>query len=294
MDELRLGLAGIDGSHCVEFSRIINGNGRLGARVLFFLDRGQSEKERKNAAILMDLGAQPVRSLDEMTPRIDAALVTCYNHVKDNYPSARSFLERGIPVYVDKVLSSSIPEARHLVTMAEAKKLTLHSDSALRWVREVKDFSLRRDQTGIISSGVVAGAGDLTRYGHHTIRMMQGVFGSGIDWVNDCRDPEKDAAMVCYRDGRTVALFLHRAQVKRGWRFIYFGESEVGHVEIATDNIYANLVEEIIAVLKGERPAPPSVELLEVVATVEALRTSALTGTRVSVRALLADDGFDP
>ena len=103
----------------------------------------------------------------------------------------------------------------------------------------------------------------------------------------------QDVATVRYRDGRTVTLFLHREKVKRGWRFIYFGENETGYVEIDITDIYRNLVYELVAVLKGNRPGPTGSELLEAVAVAEAMRQSAANGQRVFIEGLLAEQDID-
>lgn len=293
MSDFRLGVVGIDGSHCYEFSRIINGESDSGARVIFYWGAGESEKERNAAKILKDLGAEPVAQLEDMPGKVDAVLVTPYNHVRNNYLLALPFLEAGLPTYVDKVLSSSISEAKRLVALAQEKGVPLMSDSALRYVSEVQAFRDRREEVGALISGVAAGPGDVTRYGHHTIRMMQGVFGDGIDWVTSCRDRAQDLATIRYRDGRTVALFLHRERVKRGWRFVYLGENETGHVEIDLRDVYRNLVHEIVAVLKGTRPGPAADDLLETAAVAEAMRQSAATGQRISIEGLLSEQGFD-
>ena len=293
MSCLHLGIVGIGGSHCYEFTRIINGDRISGAHVDFYWGIGDSEKERKASKLLSELGAKPVSRWEDMPGKVDAVLVTPYNHVQWNYTLARPFLEAGLPTYVDKLLSYSISEAKCLVAIAKEKEVVLMSDSALRYVSDVLDFRKRREQIGALESGVAAGPGDITRYGHHTIRMMHGVFGSGIEWVSNCRDYEKDVATIRYKDGKTVTLFLHREKVKRGWRFLYFGENEVGHIELDLEDIYRNFVLEIIAVLSGSRPGPTTEELLETVAVAEAMRQSAPTGQRINIEGLLAEQGFD-
>ena len=293
MSRLHLGVVGIGGSHCYEFAKIINGDRNSGAHVDFYCSIGNTEKERKASRILSELGAKPLSRWEDMPGKVDAVLVTPSNHVRWNYALARPFLEAGLPTYVDKLLSYSISEAKRLVAIAQEKEVPLMSDSALRYVSDILDFQKRREQIGALKSGVVAGPGDITRYGHHTIRMMQGVFGIGIEWVSNCRDYEKDVATIRYKDGKTVTLFLHREKVKRGWRFLYFGENEVGHIEIDLEDIYRNLVLEIIAVLSGSRPGPTAQELLETVAVAEAMRRSAATGQRIDIDGLLAEQGFD-
>ena len=293
MSDMRLGVVGVDGSHCQYFSRIINGENDSGARVLFYWSAGDSERERDSAKVLEALGVEPVARPEDLLGKIDAVLVLPYNHARDNYPLAHPFLNAGLPTYVDKVLSLSILEAKRMVALAQERNVPLISDSALRYVSEVAVFRRRRSQVGNLVSGAVAGPGDVTRYGHHTIRMMQGVFGEGIDWVSSSRDHVQDVATVRYRDGRTVTLFLHREMVKRGWRFIYFGENETGYVEIDITDVYRNLVYELVAVLKGSRPGPTGSELLETVAVAEAMRQSAANGQRVFIEGLLAEQDLD-
>ena len=107
MSDMRLGIVGVDGSHCQYFSRIINGENDSGARVVLYWSAGDSERERDSAKILEALAVEPVARLEDLLGKIDAVLVMPYNHASDNYPLAHPFLEAGLPTYVDKVLSRS-------------------------------------------------------------------------------------------------------------------------------------------------------------------------------------------
>ncbi len=137
MADFRLGVVGIDGSHCYNFSQIINREEGLGARVVHCFSAGDSEKEQNAAKILEDLGAERVEKLEDVAGKVDAVLVTPYNHVRNNYPLARPFLEAGIHTYADKVLATHLSEAKHMVALAEENGSALMSDSALRWAPEV-------------------------------------------------------------------------------------------------------------------------------------------------------------
>lgn len=294
MSVTKLGVVGIDGSHCYEFTKVVNGNVESGARVLSYWSAGKTEKENKAAAVLEDLGASAVARMEDMIGQVDAVLVTPYNHKAYNYPYALPFVRAGVPTYVDKILAYDILHAIHLIQLSEKSGAPLIADSALRYVDDVRTFRGASAEYGVICSGVVAGPGDITRYGHHTVRMMYGLFGSGVDWVSNSRDADKDVAVVHYRDGKDVTMFLHRANVLRGWRYLVFGKNRVEHVEVDTTDIYRNLVLEIVRVLKGDKAGPPQEELLEIVGVLEAMRISAPTGQRVYVPGLLAQQRCDP
>ena len=80
MSGMRLGVVGVDGSHCQYFSRIINGEDDSGARVVLYWSAGNSERERDSAKVLEALGVEPVARPEDLLGKIDAVLVLPYNH----------------------------------------------------------------------------------------------------------------------------------------------------------------------------------------------------------------------
>lgn len=86
------------------------------------------------------------RIVDEpeaMMDDVDAVFVT---DPEDSLRLARPFLDRGMPVYVDRPVAWSVAEARELVTLARANNTTLVAGSYLPWMPEVRALASRIDR----------------------------------------------------------------------------------------------------------------------------------------------------
>ena len=75
------------------------------------------------ASVAEEFGTRAVKSLNELNGQIDAAVIA--TPAKTHYRIARSLLERGTHVFVEKPLTTRLPEADHLVDLAADRNLVL-------------------------------------------------------------------------------------------------------------------------------------------------------------------------
>lgn len=126
---VRLGLVGTENTHAEHFLRSFNVERRHpGVRVHALCGSGSARD-----STLRDLGgvAHLVPTPDDLIDLIDGVLV-CSRDGREHLREARPFLERGIPVFVDKPLALSTADAAELVRIAASAGAPLTSFSGIR------------------------------------------------------------------------------------------------------------------------------------------------------------------
>jgi predicted dehydrogenase len=146
------------------------------------------DAERARAFSETFLGTADVASSpDEMANKkiIDAAFIAdCSGDGYDKLRLARPFIEKGIPVFVDKPFAHNFKEARALVELAKKHRTPIMSASLLEYNTVANQFARRFDEIGDVGMIVVKGVGSVGLAGIiHGIALVRNFFGDGVESV---------------------------------------------------------------------------------------------------------------
>lgn len=284
---LNVGLVGVNTSHADAFARIFNGTADDAPR----LNSGRvvsiwgDDPERIATLAENHRIATTVSDPAAMIGAIDAVLV-----VDDtgggalHAELARPFLEVGLPVFVDKPMTTSYADAVALFDLAEANDAPLLSCSALRFAMEMETAADELAAVGKLSSIVSVGPGDWFYYGVHAVELLGVVAGTGASWVHRHALPDKDISVIGYENGPAAVVETLRdaAYVFHLTAFGAEGFTSV-HVEDAmgfytnTMRAFATMAETGVAPLRRN-------QTLEVIAILEAGNRSAERSGPVDLR----------
>lgn len=284
---IRIGLVGVNTSHADAFARIFNGTADEAPR----LDSGKvvsiwgDDPERIATLTENHRIETTVSDPAAMIGAIDAVLV-----VDDtgggalHAELARPFLETGLPVFVDKPMTTSYADAIALFDIAEAHDAPLLSCSALRFAMEMEAAADELAAVGTLSSIVSVGPGDWFYYGVHAVELLGVVAGTGASWVHRHALPDKDITVIGYENGPAAVVETLRdaAYVFHLTAFGAEGFTSV-HVEDAmgfytnTMSAFATMAETGVAPLRRD-------QTLEVIAILEAGNRSAERSGPVDLR----------
>ena len=116
---------------------------------------------------------------------IDAVFIAdCSGDGYDKLRLARPFIEKGIPVFVDKPFAHNFKGARALVELAKKHRTPIMSASLLEYNTVAKQFARRFDEIGDVSMIVVKGVGSVGLAGIiHGIALVRNFFGDGVESV---------------------------------------------------------------------------------------------------------------
>ena len=118
---------------------------------------------------------------------------------------ARPFLEREIPIFIDKPLADNWPDALELVRFAGKDKL-LMSCSASRYAREVEEAKRALMELGDVRTMYAVSSKSWVKYGVHLIEALFALFGGNVETVQNVGREGEDVVHLLYADGRQAVL----------------------------------------------------------------------------------------
>lgn len=284
---LKVGMVGLDTSHCIAFTRILNDEAHEfhvpGARVIAAYPGGSAEfslsRERVRgftAELEEQFGLRLYESIEDLVRAVDAVLLESVD--------GRQHLEQfrrlavGKPVFIDKPLACSTVDAREILRLAERTQTPCMSCSALRYAAGISD--LLKPGAQVVSaeafgpSPILGDYPGLFWYGVHVAEILFTWMGEGCRHVRCASTVGADVALGVWEDGR-VGVF-------RGMRV---GSDDFGGVVHTPDAVhygvarsvppyYALLLRQVVSFFETGVSPVRATEMFNVVAFLEAAENS--------------------
>ena len=296
---IRLGIVDFDTSHAVEFTKRLNHVDIAkeqwvdGATVVAGVPGTSQiapETIPKNTETLRKYGVTLYNDPAELFGKVDAVLVESVDG-SVHLARAMPFIEKGMPTYVDKPFACSLKDARALVHAAEMKHVPLMSSSSLRYAPEVVAAKGGKGSTGEVIGVSTYGPAPLHprnpglfHYGIHPTEMLFTLMGPGCTRVSCLSTKGAEVATGIWSDGRVASLRGIRAGAS-AYGFTLFGSKGVATQGVSTQFIYRELLKQIVSLFETRQLPIDLRETLEIVAFIEAAKTSAdAGGTRVEIK----------
>lgn len=283
---LRIGLIGLDTSHVVAFTRLLNvadaehhvaggtvvaayAGGTPGWDKSWSRVEGFTEKVRDQYGVTMADSPEAVAEAADLV-FITAVDGRAHRDLFEKVAGQRK------PTFIDKPFAASVADARAMLERAEAEGIPLMSCSSLRYA-EAFTQALRDDAKGAIKGIDVFGPMALDEalpglfwYGCHSVEMVVAAVGVGCRDIRAAVNEGVDVYTLVWDDGRVATI--------RGTRD---GHSQFGatlhreqgfqQVDIQSGKVpyYASLLEAILRSLPDGRSDVPPEQMLEVVKIME-------------------------
>ena len=293
--ETRVGIIGLDTSHAVAFTKIMNVDkdpGVAGFRVTTAYQWGSRDifsstnRYPKYLAEVRRMGVEVVPTLDELLAKVDVVCLET-NDGREHLQQAEKVFASGKRVFIDKPLAHNLRDAIKIYELGKARAVKWFSSSALRY----SDVAVkaRAGEYGPIRGAALISPSPLEEQGTHTFYTWYGIhgfeplvaiMGMGVDKVSCFRNETDDVINATWRDGRMGELRLMR----KSW--IYSGyvlpekpkDKKNPVVLFGGYQGYQPLLKEIVKFFRtGEVPVPNE-ETLEIMAFMEAAEMSAKRG----------------
>jgi predicted dehydrogenase len=283
---VRFGLVGVNTSHADAFSRIFNGSSSapptLAGGEIVAVWGGDANRTSALAAE-HNIGAV-VNDPSELRGIVDAVLVVDDTGGGASHAElARPFLEAGMPVFVDKPMTTEYPDAVALFEVAQRHSAPLLSCSALRFAVELDAARPEVAAAGALSSVVAVGPNEWFYYGVHVVELLGAVVGVGARWVHRHVFPDRDVVVIDYAEGPTAVV-----ETLRDAKYIfdltaYGADGRASFQVVDAAGFYTNTMRQVLAMAQtGRSPLAPE-QTLEVLAILTAGNRSAETGERVAL-----------
>lgn len=300
MKEIRFGMIGLDTSHVVAFTEILNNKDHkyhvAGGRVVVGFPGGSPDMKSSISRVegytneLRDkFGVAIVASPEAVAEQCDAILLESVDG-RVHLEQFRKIASYGKPTFIDKPFAASYADAQEIVRLAHQYKVPMFSSSSLRYAAGLTEVLAN----AVVTDGDVIGVDTFGPtpveevmpgffcYGIHSVEMLYTVMGPGCVKVTTHSNSEYDLAIGVWRDGRIGTV---RGNRRGNYRFGVVIHREKGiqfaNVSAHPKPFYTGLLEQIMAMVQTGIPPIDVEESLEIIRFIEASNQSAETGLSV-------------
>lgn len=274
---IRVGIIGLDTSHAVAFTKILNDQAPesdvAGCRVVAAYPQGSADIESSVSRVpgyteeVQKLGVTIVDSIDELVSQVDAVLLET-NDGRPHLEQLRPVLKAGKPVFIDKPVAGSLADAITIYREALVAGVPVFSSSSLRYGTNTQ--AARAGSLGRVSycethspASLEPSHPDLFWYGIHGVESLFTVMGTGCQSV--ARTTEDGAIVVKGTwQGNRVGVF------REGKGYGGTARGDQGEGDVGSYDTYRPLVVEIVKFFKTGQPPVSAAETLEIYAFMEA------------------------
>jgi predicted dehydrogenase len=274
--DLKLGMIGLDTSHTVEFTRILNDASSLnhvtGARVIAAFAGGSPDipasadrLSQFTAEVRDKWKVEIVDSIPELLKRVDGVLLMSVDG-RPHLEQVKPVIAAHKPVFIDKPLAASLKDVREIFRLCKEAGVPCFSASSLRFYAPV--LALRTAVGDVLGVEAYSPATlephhpDLFWYGVHGVEILYTLMGTGCQWVERTYSEDQEVTVGQWKDGR-IGVFRGTRKGPHGYGATVFGSKATRLSEPVSGNQYRTLVEEIVRFLKTGTPPVKPEETLE-------------------------------
>jgi WD40 repeat protein/predicted dehydrogenase len=300
-DPIRVGMIGLDTSHCAAFTQELNNPDAkpdvAGFRVVAAYPRGSADIASSTERIpeytkdFRKRGVEIVDSIAALLPKIDVVLLET-NDGRPHLEQALAVIKAGKPLFIDKPIAGSLADAIAIFEAARQYHVPVFSSSSLRFARQT--LEARDGKIGVVQSCETTSPchlekthPDLFWYGIHGVESLFTVMGTGCKSVRRTVSAPTDDVVVGQWDGGRVGTFHGTRSKKAGYGGKATGTK--GTLAVGAYDGYRPLVVAIVQFFRtGVAPVKED-ETLEIYAFMEAADESKRRhGAEVTLASVMA------
>ncbi|MEQ9407090.1 MAG: Gfo/Idh/MocA family oxidoreductase [Fuerstiella sp.] len=299
-ETIRVGMIGLDTSHCLAFTRILNNADDPkhipGCRVVMVYPKGSPDIESSVKRVpeyteqIKKLGVEVVDDLEQMVQQVDAVLLET-NDGRPHLEQVIPVLKAGKPCFIDKPIAGSLGDCIAIFELAKHYKTPVFSSSSLRYgtnTQQARNGSIG-DITGCDTyspCSLEKTHPDLFWYGIHGVESLFTVMGPGVETVTRSQTSDFELVTGIWKDGR-IGTFRGIRAGKGGYGGQAFGTK--GVTDVGSYNGYDPLLAEIVKFFRTGQAPVSAEETTDIYAFMEAADESKRQGfTPVSVKKVIA------
>ncbi len=266
--DVRVGMIGLDTSHVIEFTRVLNKQGNTGdlagvkivaaypgGNESFPLSRDRVKGFTKQVS---DLGVEIVDSIEALLPKVDVVLLESVDG-REHLAQIEPVFRAGKPVFIDKPLAHNLADALKIQALGKKYRTPWFSSSSLRFQPKLHDL-LHGDQLGDIvgcdafsQSRAGVGHDDLAWYGMHGVEILYTVMGPGCISVTRVQTDKSEQVTGTWSAGRIGTYRGIREHTHQtGFGAAVFGMKSIQQISLPAD--YGGLLAEIAKFCKTKKP----------------------------------------
>jgi len=296
----RVGIIGLDTSHCIAFTKILNDPQAppelAGYPVVAAYPYGSKTIKSSYSRIpkytrqIKQMGVKVVDSVDDLLDQVDVVLLET-NDGQRHLEQAQKVFKAGKPAFIDKPLAASLADVVEIYDLADQYDVPVFSASSLRYMSHAQ--AIRHGKAGTLlgaetygPAGIEPTHPDLYWMGIHGVETLFTVMGTGCRQVRRIYSKETDVVVGTWDDGK-LGTFRGLRTGREDFGGTAFGEKEIA--PIGPYEGYRSLLVEIVKFFRtGKAPVTPQ-ETKEIYAFMSAADASKRRdGAPVTLQEMLA------
>jgi Oxidoreductase family, NAD-binding Rossmann fold len=290
-DDLRIGMIGLDTSHCVEFTRRLNDpknkNHVEGGKIVAAFKGGSEDMPNDSMKRIPPYakeletkwGVKMYDSIDALVKDVDVVMVESIDgrkHLEQALPAMKA----GKRVFIDKPVAGTLRDAIKIYDLAKQYKVPVYSGSSLRFYPNLQE--MKHTDVGELKGAYSTGPAhmekhhpDLYWYGIHPTEGLYTIMGTGCESVVCTFTPDTHVVTGVWNGGKVATLRGMRSGVEP-YRVSVYGTKKVLDEQLVGD--YTPFLREVVKFLQtGIAPVSPE-ETIEIYAFMEAADESKREG----------------
>lgn len=297
-DEIKIGLIGLDTSHCEAFTQVFNDSSYAhhipGARVVVACPGVSTDyppSVQRSVCYIDKLKNSykipMVETPEEVASQCDLVMITSLDGRKH-----LEFVEKVAPfkkpTFVDKPFTTTSSDAERIVKLSKEGGFPLMSCSALRYMDGFRK-GLETQEHGALKGMHVFGTMILDDfmpgwffYGVHWVEMVVAAFGPDFKDIVVQSDEDQDHLLARWKTGAFATINGQRT-AHRNWGVTFHFEKYFINVDLQKDSrlIYCGMLEKVIQELAHGKMPVSYEEMLAVVRMMEVANKSRQNGQRI-------------
>jgi len=218
---VRVGIIGLDTSHCAAFTQVLNDlNAKpdvAGFRVVAAYPRGSADIASSTERIpeytkdFRKRGVEIVDSISALLPKVDVVLLET-NDGRPHLEQALAVIKAGKPLFIDKPIAASLADAIAIFELARRYHVPVFSSSSLRFGKAT--LEARNGKIGTVQTCETTSPchlekthPDLFWYGIHGVESLFTVMGTGCKSVRRTVSTPTEDVVVGQWEGGRVGTF---------------------------------------------------------------------------------------
>lgn len=287
---VRVGIIGLDTSHCEAFTKVLNepnpGTDYAGFKVTAAYPYGSRDIESSASRIpqytedIKKYGVNITGSIDELLKQTDVILLET-NDGRPHKEQALQVIKAGKKLFIDKPIAASLQDAKAIFDAAKKQNVPVFSSSSLRFSPDVQEIANGTTVGKVLGADTFSPCSiekthpDLFWYGIHGVETLFTVMGRGCKQVVRSHQEQADVVTGIWSDGR-IGTF----RGMRNGQYDYGGTAygEKGNTKFNAHGGYEPLLKEIVKFFRTGTPPVDSQDTLEIYAFMEAADESKRRG----------------
>lgn len=287
---LRAGIIGLDTSHVIAFTKVLNAPDAQGDLADVVVVAGYpggspdipSSHDRVGAYTeqLRNMGIEICDSIEQLLSKVDVVLLESVDG-RPHLAQARPVIAAGKPLFIDKPMAGSLADVMQIFQLAEAAKVPCFSSSSLRYGKGMQALRTNSPVGKITGCAAFSPCSleehhpDLFWYGVHGVETLFTVMGTGCQQVTRVQTDSTELVVGVWEDGR-VGTFRGRRSKPHNYGATVYGEK--GTIVMGDYDGYAPLVVEICKFFKTGKAPVSAAETIEIFAFMQAADVSKKNG----------------